>query len=164
MAGAADDFKNEIVNYINSWGENLEAMVEVNVGARFMGTPRRLDIVVRNKDNNKYIGVECKVQFTDGTAYEKLSYALDDCMSAPIPAIIAFAGPKIRDDMKSKLLMSGYGIELTFDEDENKKRVLKDPNNLFRQRCYIELGLNWFPIATGQKIEKQLENLGYKKE
>ena len=108
MADAGALFRDSVVNYANSWGEDLEVLTEVNVGARFIGTPRRLDIVIRNKTNNRYIGIECKVQFTDGTAYEKLSYALDDCVSAPIPAIIAFAGEKIRDDMKSKLLMSGY--------------------------------------------------------
>lgn len=161
MADLGSAFRDAIVNYINSWDENLEVLKEVNVGARFIGTPRRIDLVVRNKENNKYIGIECKVQFTDGTAYEKLSYALDDCISAPIPAIIAFAGPKIRDDMKSKLLMSGYGIELSYDENSTGERVLVDTNNLFRQRCYIELGLNWFPVATGQKIKDQLSKLGY---
>lgn len=161
MAVSGSDFRDAIVDYINAWGENTETLIEVNIGARFIRTPRRIDIVIRNKENNKCVGIECKVQFTDGTAYEKLSYALDDCMSAPIPAIIAFAGEKIRDDMKSKLLMSGYGIELSFDEDEKGVRKLKDPYNIFRQRCYIELGLNWFPIATGQKISEQLLNLGY---
>ena len=154
-------FRDAIIAYINSWGENLEAISEVNVGARFIGTPRRLDIVVRNKDNNKCIGIECKVQFTGGTAYEKLSYALDDCVSSPIPAIIAFAGPCIRDDMKSKLIMSGYGVELYFECDETGRNRLVDPDKLFRQRCYIELGMNWFPIATGQRISEQLTNLGY---
>ena len=161
MTVSGSDFRDAVVNYINSWGENLEVLIEVNVGARFIGTPRRLDVVVRNKDTNKYIGIECKVQYTDGTAYEKLSYALDDCVSAPIPAIIAFAGPAIRDDMKSKLLMSGYGIELVCEEKDANQFELKDPFNLFRQRCYIELGLNWFPIATGQKIAAQLSKLGY---
>lgn len=161
MADLGASFRDAVVEYINSWDADLEVLIEVNVGSRFIGTPRRLDVVVRNKENNKYIGIECKVQFTDGTAYEKLTYALDDCISAPIPAIIAFAGPKIRDDMKSKLIMSGYGIELLYDEDDSGNRVLKDPFNLFRQRCYIELGLNWFPFATGQKISSQLAALGY---
>ena len=162
MALVSAMFRDAVVKYIKSWNEDLEVIIEVNVGARFIGTPRRLDLVVRNKKNNKYIGIECKVQYTGGTAYEKLTYALDDCISAPIPAIIAFAGPEIRDDMRSKLLMSGYGLELTFDEDENGNRILEDPFNLFRQRCYIELDLNWFPIATGQKINEQLSALGYK--
>jgi hypothetical protein len=161
MADLGAAFRDAVVKYINDWGEDLEILKEVNVGARFIGTPRRIDLVIRNKNNNRYIGIECKVQFTDGTAYEKLSYALDDCISAPIPAIIAFAGPKIRDDMKSKLLMSGYGIELLYEEDDKGDRVLKDTYNLFRQRCYIELGLNWFPCATGQRIREQLTALGY---
>lgn len=161
MADLGAAFRDAVVDYINSWGANLEVLKEVNVGARFIGTPRRIDVVVRNKENNRYIGIECKVQFSEGTAYEKLPYALDDCESAPIPAIIAFAGPEIRDDMKSKMIMSGYGIELTYDDDGSGNRVLKDPNNLFRQRCYIELGLNWFPFATGQKIPSQLSSLGY---
>lgn len=90
-----------------------------------------------------------------------LKYALDDCIAAPIPAIIAFVGPKIRDDMKSKLIMSVYGIELMYVEDESGNRVLRDPYNLFRQRCYLELGMNWAPVATGQKIPTQLSSLGY---
>ena len=161
MADLGAAFRDAVVNYINSWEADIETLIEVNVGARFIGTPRRLDIVIHNKENNRYIGIECKVQYTDGTAYEKLSYALDDCVSAPIPAIIAFAGPKIRDDMKSKLLMSGYGIELMFDEVAPGERRLVDTNNLFRQRCYIELELNWFPFATGQKMAEQLKKLGY---
>ena len=161
MADLGADFRDAVVEYINGWSENIEVLKEVNVGARFIGTPRRLDIVVRNKDNNKYIGIECKVQFTEGTAYEKLTYALDDCISAPIPAIIAFAGSKIREDMKSKLIMSGYGIELFYEEDSNGERILEDPKKLFKQRCYIELGLNWFPHASGQKILEQLSKLGY---
>lgn len=161
MADLGAAFRDAVVNYINGWEANIEVLIEVNVGVRFIGTPRRLDIVIHNKENNKYIGIECKVQYTDGTAYEKLSYALDDCISAPIPAIIAFAGPKIRDDIKSKLIMSGYGIELTFDEDASGQRRLIDTNNLFLQRCYIELGLNWFPFSTGQKISEQLKKLGY---
>ena len=76
-------------------------------------------------------------------------------------SIIAFAGSKIRDDMKSKLIMSGYGIELVYEEDSNGERILEDPKNLFKQRCYIELGLNWFPHASGQKIPEQLSKLGY---
>lgn len=161
MADLGAAFRDAVVAYINEWNESIEVLTEVNIGARFIGTPRRIDIVVLNKENNKCIGIECKVQFTDGTAYEKLSYALDDCVSAPIPAIIAFAGPKIRDDMKSKLLMSGYGIELEYNENKEGVRELVDPNNLFRQRCYIELGLNWFPFATGQKMRTQLLELGY---
>ena len=162
MANLGNDFRKSVEDYIKSWGEPLEILNEVNVGLRFVNTPRRLDIIVRNKENNKYIAIECKAQFTEGTAYEKLSYALDDCLASPIPTILVFAGDKIRDDMKSKLIMSGIGLEVKVKVENNNITNFEDPFNLLRQRCYIELGLNWFPFASGQKIEEQLTMLGYK--
>ena len=161
MANLGNDFRKTIEEYINSWGEPLEILHEVNVGLRFVNTPRRLDIIIRNKDNNKFMAIECKAQFTDGTAYEKLSYALDDCLASPIPTILVFAGEKIRDDMKSKLVMSGVGLEVKVNVENDKIIGFEDPFNLLRQRCYIELGLNWFPFASGQKISEQLKLLNY---
>jgi len=155
-------FRDRVTDYINSWGEELEVLQEVNVGSRFVGTPRKLDIVIRNKVNNKTMAIECKVQLTQGTAYEKFTYALEDCIAAPIPTILVFAGTHIRDDMKSKLIMSGRGIELHFDANADGETTLfEDRNNILRQRCYIELGLNWFPFATGDRMEEQLRGLGY---
>jgi len=54
MADLGAMFRDAVVEYINSWNQNIETLIEVNVGARFIGTPRRIDIVIRNKDNNKY--------------------------------------------------------------------------------------------------------------
>lgn len=157
MANKGNDFRNAVTAYIKSWGEPLEVLQEVNVGWRFVDTPRKLDIVVRNTLNNRFIAIECKVQLTPGSAYEKFSYALDDCLAAPIPTILVFAGDYIRDDMKSKLIMSGHGIEANYAPDALGNYVLSDPKNLLKQRCYIELGLNWFPFATGDRIEEQLK-------
>ena len=160
MANMGNSFRDTVTEYIKSWGENLEILQEVNVGSRFVGTPRKLDIVIRNKDNNKTMAIECKIQLTSGSAYEKFSYALDDCLASPIPTILVFAGPYIRDDMKSKLIMSGHGIELEYAVDAAGNTIdFSDPHNLFRQRCYIELGLNWFPFATGDRMSEQLANL-----
>ncbi len=162
MANLGNLFRDTVVQYINSWGENLEVLQEVNIGSRFVRTPRKLDIAIRNRDNNKSMAIECKLQLTSGSAYEKFSYALDDCIASPIPTILVFAGPFIRDDMKSKLIMSGHGIEIDFDADpDGTIKVFEDPYNLLRQRCYIELGLNWFPFATGDKMQEQLKRLGY---
>ena len=154
-------FRDRVIEYINSWEEELEVLQEVYVGSRFVGTPRKLDIVIRNKSNNKKMAIECKVQLTNGSAYEKFSYAFEDCIAAPIPTILVFAGTCIRDDIKSKLIMSGYGIELQFGVDADDNIIFKDPHKLLRQRCYIELGLNWFPFATGDRMKKQLQDLGY---
>ena len=105
------------------------------------------------------MAIECKLQLTSGTAFEKFSYALDDCIASPIPTILVFAGDYIRDDMKSKLIMSGHGIEVQYTEQDDGSYLLSDFKNLLRQRCYIELGLNWFPFATGDHMAEQLNNL-----
>lgn len=155
MANKGNAFRDAVTEYIKSWNENLEVLQEVNVGYRFVDSPRKLDIVIRNVDNNKFMAIECKLQLTAGTAFEKFSYALDDCVASPIPTILVFAGDYIRDDMKSKLIMSGHGIEVKFVEKEDGNYDLNDFKNLLKQRCYIELGLNWFPFATGDHIEEQ---------
>ena len=159
MANLGNSFRDAVTDYIRSWGENLEVLQEVNVGYRFVNTPRKLDIVIRNVDNNKFMAIECKLQLTAGTAFEKFSYALDDCMASPIPTILVFAGDFIRDDMKSKLIMSGHGIELEYIEVSEGEYQLRDFKNLFKQRCYIELGLNWFPFATGDHLDEQRTRL-----
>lgn len=159
MANHGNNFRNSLIEYINSWNAPLQVLKEINVGYRFVNTPRKLDIVIRNIENNKFMAVECKIQLTSGSAFEKFSYALDDCLASPIPTILAFAGDYIRDDMKSKLIMSGHGIELTYAVGADGKAELSDPHALFKQRCYIELGLNWFPFATGDKVSEQLKQL-----
>lgn len=159
MANLGNLFRDKVTEYINSWGEPLEVLQEVNVGYRFVNTPRKLDIVIRNTTNNKFMAIECKLQLTSGSAYEKFSYALDDCIASPIPTIMVFAGDFIRDDMKSKLIMSGHGIEVGFVEKTLDNYELSDYKNLMKQRCYIELGLNWFPFATGDKMEEQKQQL-----
>ena len=123
MANLGNDFRKAVEKYISSWGEPLQILHEVNVGWRFVNTPRKLDIVIRNKENNKFMAIECKLQLTSGTAFEKFSYSLDDCMASPIPTILVFSGDYIRADMKSKLIMSGNGLEVEFFEKEPLKYV-----------------------------------------
>lgn len=159
MANMGNSFRDAVTEYIKSWGEPLEVLQEVNVGYRFVNTPRKLDIVIRNTQNNKFIAIECKLQLTPGTAFEKFSYALDDCITSPIPTILVFAGDYIRDDMKSKLIMSGHGIEIKYVESRDGEYEIIDFKNMLKQRCYIELGLNWFPFATGDHMDEQRQRL-----
>lgn len=159
MANMGNNFRDAVTEYIMSWGENLEVLQEVNVEYRFVNTPRKLDIVIRNVENNRFMAIECKLQLTAGTAFEKFSYALDDCLASPIPTILVFAGSYIRDDMKSKLIMSGHGIEVEYREEEDGQYRLVDFKNMLKQRCYIELGMNWFPFATGDHLDEQRKRI-----
>jgi hypothetical protein len=146
MPSRGDRFREAIIRYINSWGEEIEVLREKPVGYRFVGTPRVLDIILRR--GGRYMGIEAKLQETAGTAYQKLSYALEDCLACPIPTIIVFSGAGIKEDMKTKLVLSGKGIEVNFipKDDDPQEDKIEDPGLLFRQRVYIELGLNWFKL------------------
>ncbi len=116
MSNIGDQFRDAIVEYIEKWNqkENLgiDVAKEKPVGFRFVNTPRKIDIVLHR--NGKFMGIEAKYQGGLGTAYQKLIYALEDCKSSPIPTIIVFSGNGIKDDIKSKLIMSSLGIEVGF--------------------------------------------------
>jgi len=146
---SGERFKKAVIRYIESWDTDIDLLEEKPVGYRFIDNPRNLDIVLRRGE--KSLGIEAKVQTGSGTAYQKLSYALEDCKSSPIPTIIVFAdtGNFIKSDMKSKLITSGIGIEVEFvmaDDDKPENDGIKDKKDLFRQRVYIELGLDWFKL------------------
>jgi len=139
-------FKQAIVRYVAEHNDKIKILQEKPVGYRFVNNPRQLDIILQHE--GKYLGIEAKYQETPGTAYQKLHYTLDDCKVCPIPTIIIFAGPEIKDDIKSKLITSGYGLEVKFvpDASDPSKDSIIDQDHLFLQRVYIELGLDWFGL------------------
>lgn len=134
-----NEFRDAIVNYIKSWNSNIDIKLEVPVGYRFVNSVRKVDIVLHY--NGKFLGIEAKYQEGQGTAYQKLLYTLEDCKTAPIPIIIVFAGDGIKTDIKSKLITSGYGIEVKL---ENGK--IKENYPILLQRIAIELGINWLNL------------------
>ena len=164
MSNDGHVFQKCLVDYIHSWGENLEIKTQKAIGLRFVKTPRILDIIIRNKSNGKIIGIEAKVQRTSGSAYEKLYYALEDCKTSPIPTLLVFAGDQIKMDMRSKLIMSGIGIEVGYKLDK-QGRICKiiDPLNLLKQRIYICLGLNWFGFLSSGVIKDRSYGDAYPK-
>ena len=165
MANDGNIFRDKIAELIKSWDSNLEVLTEKHVGLRFVNTPRKLDVIVHNKKTGKSMAIEAKLQRTPGSAYEKLSYALDDCLASPIPTIIVFAGKEIRADMRSKLITSGIGVEVGYQLDSHDHICeIVDPLNLLRQRVYIALDMDWFPFApTGVLTEKSYGDAYFEK-
>lgn len=156
MANDGNQFRDAIANLIRSWDDDLEVLTERHVGLRFWNTPRKLDVLVHSKETGKIMAIEAKLQRTAGSAFEKLPYALDDCLSSPIPTIIVFAGKEIRMDIRSKLITSGIGIEVGYKLD-NTGHICEvvDPLNLLRQRVYICLNKDWFPFAPHGVLKEE---------
>jgi hypothetical protein len=151
MANSGDIFRDTLIDEIKSWKlSNIEVYKESWVGERYLGTHRKLDIVVRNKSNNLTIGIEAKIQYSSGSADQKVIYALEDCRRCPIPSIIAFSGDKIRTDLKSKLIDSGLGVSVpttptykTISGDKTLVSLKLTNVKAFKQRVLLELGMYW---------------------
>lgn len=157
MANDGNIFRDKIAELIRSWEpDDLVVETEKHVGLRFVNTPRKLDVIVYSKKTGKTMAIEAKLQRTSGSAYEKLPYALEDCLASPIPTIIVFAGKEIRADIRSKLITSGIGVEVGYKLDK-EKHICKivDPLNLLRQRVYIALDKNWMPFAPSGKLTEK---------
>jgi hypothetical protein len=77
---------------------------------------------------------------------------LDDCINSPIPTVIAFTGNEIGYDIKSKLALSGYGIEVESQFNEIKKSVNITNTDVLKQRAMIELGLNWLDDQSSKRV------------
>ena len=135
-------FRKAVVRYVQSFEKEIDIVEEKVVGYRFVNTPRKVDIVLHK--NGKFLGIETKLQEGSGTAYQKLSYTIEDSIKAPIPMIIVFAGNGIKEDMKAKLISSGIGIEVKFLPGDNpQKDTIEDPYSILKQRVFMELGINW---------------------
>jgi hypothetical protein len=153
MANPGRAFKLALINEIRSWAiPGLELYEEVKVGNRFVGRARHVDIVLKVEGTNKTFGIEAKIQTSGGTADQKLFYTLDDCIGTPIPTVIAFAGEYIGNDIKSKLVLSGYGIEIDMNYDSVTDTVTILDSFMLKQRAKIELGLDWLADQASKRV------------
>lgn len=147
MAHSGDRFRDALSEEIRSWNlADVHVYREVFVGSRFVGKKRKLDLVIQH--NSRTLGIEAKYQGTAGTAYQKLSYALEDARRTPIQTIIVFAGAGIEEDVKAQLISSGMGIELQWNEEDGFSSGI----DIFRQRILIELKLDWLSDQERNRI------------
>lgn len=147
MSGTGSSFRDAIINEIFSWHiPDLHVYKEVWVGSRFVGQKRFLDLVVECR--GKTLGIEAKTQQTEGTAYQKLTYAVEDVKRAPIPAILVFSGSGIGQDVKAHLISSGVGLEVEWEPDKGFGEGL----DILKQRILMELGLDWIGDQCGKRV------------
>lgn len=90
----------------------LEARQEYKVGRRLWGAGRRIDVVLRNPNSGKALGVECKYQGKPGTAEEKIPTTIQDIKAWPIDGIVVFTGKGFTENMRSYLISTGRAVAL----------------------------------------------------
>lgn len=89
----------------------LQARPGVRVGKRLWGRVRVIDVVLRQDQTRKLLGVECKSQETQGSAEEKIPALIQDIGAWPIPGIVVFDGAGFSREMRSYLLSTGKAVE-----------------------------------------------------
>lgn len=151
MPNRGHEFRDLLIGVLQSWNTpDLAVYREAWVGSRFLRGRRYVDVVVTY--GTRSIGIEAKVQFGEGTADEKLFYALEDCRHAPIPMIIAFTGSHIRQDIQSQLILSGYGVEVETAVDATTQHLTILDASVFQQRVRIVLGLDWLSDQLPRRV------------
>jgi len=147
MPNPGVSFRDALINKIKSWKlPKLNIYKEPYVGSRFVGKKRKMDIVLECE--GKTLGIEAKTQQTSGTAYQKLSYTIQDALITPIPSIVVFSGNGIKQDVKAQLLSSGIGLEVEWSPQSGFGSGL----DILKQRISIELGLEWLSDQQGKKV------------
>ena len=148
MANPGNSFKEAIIQAVKEWNlDGVKIYSEVFVGSRFVGKKRKLDIVLSR--GSLSLGIEAKTQQTGGTAYQKLSYAIEDARRCPIPTIIVFSGDFIEQDVKAQLVSSGLGIEMEW----NPEAGFGWGPEILKQRIMIELGLDWLSEQEDRRVQ-----------
>ena len=81
------------------------------MGKRLWGRVRVIDVVVRQEETRKLLGIECKSQETAGSAEEKIPSVVQDIEAWPIRGLVVFDGKGFSPEMRVYLLGTGKAVE-----------------------------------------------------
>lgn len=87
-------YANLIAAYLakNYGPRGLVVYREVSLGKSIIGKNRRVDVFGVHPETQRAIALECKCQSVQGTADEKIPYALRDLEAMHVPAFVVYAG------------------------------------------------------------------------
>lgn len=89
----------------------LKVRTEVQVARRIWGAVRKIDVVLQSARSDKMLGIECKVQNSQGSAEEKIPSTIEDIRAWPIQGIVVFAGEGFSPNMRAFLISTGKAVE-----------------------------------------------------
>jgi hypothetical protein len=91
---SGNNYRDQIAGYIHHQyaSHGLVVYREVNLGKTIIGKDRQIDVFVLRPADQKAIAIECKFQDVQGTADEKIPYALDDLAALWVPGCLVYAG------------------------------------------------------------------------
>jgi hypothetical protein len=89
-----NEYKLRVARYVVSayGGRGVDVFDEVTIGTSMLGKPRRIDLLIRERDTRAALAIECKYQDSAGTVDEKIPHALQDLGALRMPAVIVYSG------------------------------------------------------------------------
>jgi hypothetical protein len=89
-----NEYKLKVARYIvTAYGSRgVDLYDEVTIGTSLLGKPRRIDLLILERESKRALALECKYQDSSGTVDEKIPHALQDLSALRMPAAIVYAG------------------------------------------------------------------------
>ena len=93
-ATSGNNYKRLVADYLVGRFDSrgIQVYLEVQLGKSIIGKDRKIDILCVSRDGGKAFAIECKFQESQGTADEKIPYALQDIEAMHVAGCIAYAG------------------------------------------------------------------------
>lgn len=89
-----NQYRDLIASYIDEVfsRHGITVYTEVSLGKTIIGKDRQIDVFLVRPSDQRALAIECKYQESQGTADEKIPYALADLAALWIPGCLVYAG------------------------------------------------------------------------
>lgn len=136
----------------NYASRGLEVYTEISLGKSIIGKNRRIDIFCHHQASSKALALEAKTQATQGTADEKLIYALKDMESLPMPGIVVWHGEGFSPGVIQ--LLRGHHLAVECFPEESDLPSTSDTREL---DMYLAQVFGWWDIVTNQYVNRAFD-------
>lgn len=155
------DYQNLLSSYLDYTYSpyGVKVYTEVFLGRSILGTRRRVDVLAVLKGASA-CAFEAKYQGVNGTAEQKLFYALKDAAASVVPSYVVYSGDGFGENTKA--IVGAHPLAVSFPHE--KKTLLSGADTIELDLIMaVEFGL-WGKITHGKEAHRwQSMNTGKKK-
>jgi len=118
---------------------------EIFAGKSIIGKNRRIDILLVCEETRQAYAIECKYQAGQGTADEKIPYALDDIQAMRMPGCVVYAGEGWSEGVLHMLRASAFAAYCLPGDPLRPSEATRELDHL------LAMNFDWWDVLTGGK-------------
>lgn len=147
MALTSSAYTNLVARYIYHTYQHRGIAIyrEVFVGKSIIGKNRRVDLLLVCAETKQAYAIECKYQATQGTADEKIPYALEDIQALRMPGCIVYAGEGWSEGVLHMLRASPFAAYSLPGGELRSGEATRELDHL------LAMNFGWWDILTNGK-------------